>query len=189
MASIARDGTVVALQAMGEDLYWPRNTGVFNVVAAPLSAGMKNQRWRYDSKLKSIVSHTYPEKVLSEGANKNLFLFDQLGLGIQKFLFDTTNGILSNILSRNVATLSPKKANRGWNVDTKKLEWNPQSLYQHWVMLDCTAIKGYDQIETDHTGHNHAHSQLDSNDDDEAAKVSQALNEMMKNQPDEDDEE
>ena len=63
-------------------------------------------------------------------------------------------------------------------------------------MLECTNLQGFDQIEDDHTGHNHAHSQVDSNDDEvseeqpqetqdqraDVEKVTQALNGMMQKQ-------
>jgi len=67
---------------MKEDLYAPKKTGVFNVEVHKLKAGTLAQRWTYDEKAKTISSQLYPGKVLSEGANKNLFLFDSLNLGM-----------------------------------------------------------------------------------------------------------
>lgn len=94
LASMNAQGDVVALHADRQDLYHPRKTGVFNVEVRNLMPGTLNQQWSYDAVKKVIRSRLYPNKVLSEGSNHNLFLYDFLDMDIQKFVFDMKNGII-----------------------------------------------------------------------------------------------
>jgi len=87
-------GEVIALHAQKQDLYHPKKSGVFNVVAQLLQPGTVNQRWKYDAGKKAIVSHMEGNLVLSEGANENLFLYQSLDLEIQKFQIDLKNGLI-----------------------------------------------------------------------------------------------
>lgn len=47
----------------------------------------------------------HPGTVVSEGKNDNLFLYQNMNLNIQKFVFDTKNGYLKNVHSNKVATV------------------------------------------------------------------------------------
>jgi hypothetical protein len=139
LASMTADGTVVALTAKSEDLYAPKHTGVFNVEADRLQSGVVAQRWRYDAKDKSLAPHLYPNKALSEGANKNLFVFDKLNLGMQQFLIDATNDVVLNVVSRYFVTVTAKSTEHGWNSAVQP-EKPLMSLQQHWVILGCDKL-------------------------------------------------
>jgi hypothetical protein len=131
---------------MPTDLYAPKTTGVFNVEVHPLKSGTVSQRWEYDEKTKTIAPELYPGKALSEGANKNLFIFRQLHLAMQQFLIDTTNGIVTNVLSKNLSTVSSKKTTVGWN-SVMEAERKIPSMQQHWVILECKELPTIEEPE------------------------------------------
>lgn len=138
IATMTMSGQVIAMTAMKDDLYKPRKTGVFNVEVHPLKPGSKEQRWRYNAKSKTISPHLYPGKTLSEGANKNLFIYNIMNLGMQQFLIDTTNGVVTNVLTRYLSTVSDDKTKSGWN-SVMEPERPIPSMQQHWVILECLA--------------------------------------------------
>lgn len=49
------------------------------------------QQWSYDAKEKSLRSRLYPKKVMFEGFNKNLIIFDWRAMKNQKFSYDTNS--------------------------------------------------------------------------------------------------
>lgn len=141
LASMTSEGEVIAMTAMADDLYAPKKTGVYNIEVHPLKAGTVAQRWKYDERSKAIYSHLYPDKVISEGANKNLFLFRSLGLGMQQFLIDTTNGVATNVLTKRLSTVSDTGTKTGgWN-SIMEAERKIPSMQQHWVILDCKLVQ------------------------------------------------
>jgi len=107
------NGTVLALTATKDDKYAPKKTGVYDVNVQPLLRTWNAQKWRYDAKKKAFYSQQYhPNAVISEGANKNLFLYKYLGLNIQKFSFDQKTGIFRNLNSKRVATVGKTEIKR-----------------------------------------------------------------------------
>lgn len=69
----------LALTVSRVDKYAPRKTGVYNVFDYEFN-NLKEQQWRYDKDKQVIYSNFYPNKVISEGANKNLFMFPFKGI-------------------------------------------------------------------------------------------------------------
>jgi hypothetical protein len=72
------NGQEYVLEVSLSDKYAPRNTGVFNVAMMPLDEKLnkKTQAWSYDKPTHSLHSFEYPDKVMFEGFNKNLIVYN-----------------------------------------------------------------------------------------------------------------
>jgi hypothetical protein len=62
-----------------------------------------------------------------------------MDLDIQKFVFDMKHGLVQNIITKNVGTITTDPVVGGFNVDMQK-EKEPEHISQHWVVLECKNI-------------------------------------------------
>lgn len=135
-----KDGTILAMTATKDDKYAPKKTGVFDIVAEPLIRTWNAQKWKYDGEKQAFTNYFYhPAAVVSEGKNGNLFLYNNLNLNIQKFIFDAKSGYLRNIHSNKVATVGKLIKSRIWeaNIEDQK---TPEIIEQFWHAVECNYI-------------------------------------------------
>jgi len=77
-------------------------------------------------------------------------------------LIDTTNGVVTNVLTNFLSTVSSKATVKGWN-SVMEPERKIPSMQQHWVILEC---KDLPTIEEPADG-SMSHAQADAEDDDD----------------------
>jgi len=138
----ANDGTELALTVAKTDKYAPKNTGVFNVYSDIHAPGAVTQMWRYSAEEKAIYSAYFPDKVISEGSNANLFMYPQKDIKNQKFQIDSTNAKVYNEFTDHSVTLGKQESqdNTGdamaWNVIMAQTSVIfPEK--QRWAFKDC----------------------------------------------------
>lgn len=128
-----------ALTVSGVDKYSPRKTGVYNVFVSPYNK-LKEQQWRYDKAKHAIFSNYWSDKVISEGLNKNLFMYFPKGMKSQ--LFSIIEGMgdfhLQNDYTKHAAQFVNKVVHeggkQGWEVVMAIAETDPG---QHWEIIPC----------------------------------------------------
>mmetsp|Transcript_13054 Transcript_13054/g.20266 ORF Transcript_13054/g.20266 Transcript_13054/m.20266 type:complete len:158 (+) Transcript_13054:1178-1651(+) len=109
-------GKSLVLTVAEKDKYAPRETGVYDITldeAAKDKDGKHklSQLWSYDAQSRMVFSRLHTDKVLFEGANKNVIVYKQnKSLPNEKFGFDLINNRWYNELTQRamVPERSPK---------------------------------------------------------------------------------
>jgi len=131
----------LALTVSKQDKYAPKTTGVYNVYGEKATADNLAQQWHYDVSEGLIMSNFYKNKVLSEGANANLFMYKNRNIKNQKFSVDFGTGRVYNRFTENSVTLGkkdylePGTETPEWNLIMDKEAKNKNE--QHWEVMLC----------------------------------------------------
>jgi hypothetical protein len=80
LITITPEGDMMAFEAEKVDMYKPKFSGVFNVVAKLFDDNNDFQKWSYNSKSRSIESSGKFPKILSEGPKSNAFIFYNMNM-------------------------------------------------------------------------------------------------------------
>jgi hypothetical protein len=122
-----------------KDKYAPKKTGVYNIEMQPLdNTGLKSeQKFFYKEKEHALHNMKFPDKVVFEGFNKNLMLFNYKPTSKnEKFSFDQKKNVWYNEFTDRVMSTDHKNPlATGSNVATH--EYHPDDIFHQWVLVSC----------------------------------------------------
>jgi len=137
----------LVLEISRTDKYAPKVTGVYNIDLEVFSGLIKNkkereerklaQQWYYDAETKYLGSKLFPDKVLFEGANKNLIVYAKRKLKNQIWNFDDKRNLWFNMFTNDALMVASKDhIDVGSNVITgsKHIKNKDKSF---WSIIPC----------------------------------------------------
>jgi len=140
-------GQDLVLEIDHKDKYAPKKTGIYNVRFHPFEGDMDEddednhvaaQQWKYDEKEHKLITKAYPGKVLFQGNNRNLVVYDNKGMKNQYFNYDAEHGIWYNEYTDEGVMVDPnEEIEVGANVITGKRNVTKNFERMHWKMVPC----------------------------------------------------
>jgi hypothetical protein len=134
-----QDGQEYVVASALKDKYAPKKTGVYNIEMQPLDpTGKKTeQKFFYKEKNHALHNMKFPDKVVFEGFNKNLMLFNYKPTSKnEKFSFDQKKKVWYNeFTDRVMSTDSKNPLAAGSNVATH--DYHPDDIFHQFEMVSC----------------------------------------------------